>query len=85
MTEVEHTHGLVANAETAYDANRYAEIFPRVAGFLREARVDLGQTVKAGDVIAVMDSSEVSTTKSQYLTAHATLQLDEDSYGRTKI
>ncbi len=41
-TEVEHTHELIANAETAYDANRYAEIFPRVAGFLREARVDLG-------------------------------------------
>ncbi len=78
-TEVEHTHELVANAETAYDANRYAEIFPRVAGFLREARVDLGQTVKAGAVIAVMDSSEVSTTKTQYLTAHATLQLDDDS------
>ena len=83
-TEVEHTHGLAANAETAYDANRYAEIFPRVAGFLREARVDLGQTVKAGAVIAVMDSSEVSTTKTQYLTAHATLQLDDDSYRRTK-
>jgi membrane fusion protein, heavy metal efflux system len=82
--EVEHTHELVANAETAYDANRYAEIFPRVAGFLREARVDLGQKVNAGDVIAVIDSSEVSTTKTQYLTAHATVQLDEDSYLRTK-
>ena len=83
-TEIEHTHELIANAEMAYDANRYAEIFPRVAGFLREARVDLGQKVKAGAVIAVIDSSEVSTTKTQYLTAHATLQLDEDSYRRTK-
>jgi membrane fusion protein, heavy metal efflux system len=84
VIEDEHVHELVAPAETAYDANRYAEIFPRVAGFLREARVDLGQQVKAGDVIAVIDSSEVSTTKSQYLAAHATLQLDEDSYKRTK-
>ena len=84
VIEDEHAHELVAPAETAYDANRYAKIFPRVAGFLREARVDLGQTVKAGDVIAVIDSSEVSTTKTQYLTAHATLQLDEDSYKRTK-
>jgi membrane fusion protein, heavy metal efflux system len=84
VIEDEHAHELVAPAETAYDANRYAEIFPRVAGFLREARVDLGQEVKAVDVIAVIDSSEVSTTKSQYLTAHATLQLDEDSYKRTK-
>lgn len=83
-TEIEHTHELIANAETAYDANLYAEIFPRVAGFLREARVDLGQKVNAGAVIAVIDSSEVSTTKTQFLTAHATLQLDEDSYRRTK-
>ena len=84
VIEDEHAHELVAPAETAYDANRYAEIFPRVAGFRREARVDLGQEVKAGEVIAVIDSSEVSTTKSHYLTAHATLQLDEDSYERTK-
>jgi membrane fusion protein, heavy metal efflux system len=84
VTEVEHTHELVANAETAYDANRYAEVYPRVAGFLREARVDLGQRVKAADVIAVIDSSEVSATKAQYLSAHATLQLDEDGYKRTK-
>ncbi len=83
-TGIEHTHELIANAEMAYDANRYAEIFPRVAGFLCEARVDLGQKLKAGAVIAVMDSSEVSTTKTQYLTANATLQLDEDSYKRTK-
>lgn len=84
VTEVEHTHELVANAETAYDANRYAEVYPRVAGFLREARVDLGQRVKAGDVIAVIDSAEVSATKAQYLSAHAALQLDEDSYRRAK-
>src|SRR5262245_51150491 len=63
--EIEHTHELAANAETAYDANRYAEISPRVSGFLREARVDLGRNVKAGDVLAVVDSSEVSTAKSQ--------------------
>jgi cobalt-zinc-cadmium efflux system membrane fusion protein len=84
VVEVEHVHELAANAETAYDANRYAEIFPRVAGFLREARVDLGQRVRAGEVLAVVDSSEVSTAKTQYLTAHAAVQLDEDTYHRTK-
>lgn len=84
VIEEGHAHELVAPAESAYNANRYAEIFPRVAGFLREARVDLGEDVRASDVIAVIDSSEVSTTKSQYLSARATLQLDEDSYKRTK-
>ena len=71
VAEEEHVHELFAPAETAYDANRYAEITPRVAGFLREARVDLGQKVKAGEVLAVVDSAEVSTAKTQYLTAQA--------------
>jgi membrane fusion protein, heavy metal efflux system len=82
VTEEEHAHELSANAETAYDANRYAEINPRVAGYLREARVDLGQVVKAGEVIAVIDSAAVSTAKTQYLSAHAALRLAEDTYRR---
>ena len=84
VVEEEHAHELVAPAETAYDANRYAEVFPRVAGYLREARVDLGQKVRAGEVIAVVDSSEMSATKTQYLTAYVAVQLDEDTYRRTK-
>ena len=56
--EEEHAHTLVANAETAYDANRYADISPRVDGFLREVRVDLGRSVRPGEVLAVVDSSD---------------------------
>jgi membrane fusion protein, heavy metal efflux system len=84
VIEEEHAHELIANAETAYDANRYAEITARVAGFLREVRLDLGQRVKADEVLVVIDSSEVSTAKTQYLTSNAALGLDEDSYRRAK-
>lgn len=84
VVEVEHVHELKANSETTYDANRYAEIFPRVGGFLREAHVDLGHRVEAGTVLAVVDSPEVSSTKTQYLTANSTLHLDDDTYRRTK-
>ena len=66
---------LVANAETAYDANHYAEISPRVAGFIREVRVDLGQAVRQGDVLAVVDSAEVSAAKAQFLSSQAALKL----------
>jgi membrane fusion protein, heavy metal efflux system len=82
--ELEHTHELTANAETSYDANRYAEINPRVRGYVREARVDLGSAVKAGEILAVVDSSEVSTAKAQYLSAEANLKLANDSYRRIK-
>ncbi len=49
VREDRHAHFLKANAETAYDANGYTDISPRVAGYLREVRADLGQTVPAGD------------------------------------
>jgi cobalt-zinc-cadmium efflux system membrane fusion protein len=83
VREEEHAHELSANAETAYDANRYAEITPRVVGFLREARVDLGQAVEAGERIAVVDSAEVSTAKTLYLAGKDALKLAEEIHRRT--
>ncbi len=83
VREEHHAHFLKANAETAYDANRYAEISPRVAGYLREVRADLGQAVSAGEVLAVVDSSEVSAAKSQYLSSQAVLRLARENYDRT--
>ncbi|CAN5679014.1 hypothetical protein BH23PLA1_BH23PLA1_12210 [soil metagenome] len=79
-----HAHYLLANAETAYDANRYAEIRPRVSGFIREIKADLGQSVNAGEVLAVVDSPEVSTAKSQLLSSRAALRLAEDQYRRVR-
>src|SRR4051812_49085131 len=71
VTEERHAHRVTANAEAAYDANRYAEISPRVAGFLREVHADLGQAVRTGDLLAVVDSAEVGAAKTQYLSARA--------------
>jgi len=34
------------------DARRSAEVLPRVAGVLKEVRVDLGQIVHHGEVLA---------------------------------
>ncbi|GIW86346.1 MAG: hypothetical protein KatS3mg108_0670 [Isosphaeraceae bacterium] len=84
VAEEEHAHKLTANAETAYDANRYADITPRVTGFLREVRADLGKAVKQGEVLAVVDSAEVSAAKAQYITAQAAVGLAQVTYDRTK-
>jgi cobalt-zinc-cadmium efflux system membrane fusion protein len=78
-----HAHGLTCNAETAYDARRSAEVLPRVAGVLREVRVDLGQPVKKGDVLAVVDSAQVGAGKAQYLMARSALDLAQVTYDRT--
>ena len=79
-----HAHTLEANAEAAFDANRHAEVTPRVAGFLREARADLGKEVMAGEVLAVVDSSEVSSAKSRYIASQAALRLARAAYERTE-
>ena len=82
--EEEHAHTLIANAETAYDANHYADISPRVSGFIREVKVDLGQAVRQGDVLVVIDSAEVSAAKTQYLASQASLTLAQATAERTQ-
>lgn len=79
-----HIHTLEANAETAFNANRYADVSPRVAGFLSEVKVDLGQKVRAGEVLAVVDSPEVSAAKSRLISARASLVLAQTAYERTR-
>jgi cobalt-zinc-cadmium efflux system membrane fusion protein len=85
VTEEEHAHNLVATAETAYDANRYADITPRVTGFIRDVKADLGQRVKAGDTLCMIDSAEVSAAKTQFLSANASVRLAQATADRTQV
>ncbi len=80
---VRHAHSLSANAEAAYDSRRYATVSPRVAGFLREVRADLGRRVHRGDNLAVVDSAEISAARTQFLSARAALNLAEATHVRT--
>ena len=84
VVEETHAHRLLGNAETAYDANHYADVSPRVNGIVREVKVDLGQIVRQGQVIAVVDSSEVSAAKTQYLSSQASLTLAKATADRTQ-
>lgn len=79
-----HAHTLEATAETTFDMNRYADITPRVSGYLREVRADLGQVVKAGDILAVVDSPQISAAKSRYISTQAALRLAKADYERTR-
>ncbi len=76
---------LRANAEAAYDARRYAEIRPRVSGFLSEVKADLGDAVTKGEVLAVVDSAEVGAAKARYIAARASVDLAQATYERTKV
>jgi cobalt-zinc-cadmium efflux system membrane fusion protein len=79
----QHAHHLVCNAETAYDARHSAEILARVPGVLREVRADLGQVVCKADLLAVVDSAQIGTSKVQYHAARAAVELAQVTYDRT--
>lgn len=66
---------LLANAEVAFEETKYAVITPRVAGYLVDPKVDVGQAVARDEVIALIDSHEVAVAKSAYLSARAHLEL----------
>ncbi len=82
--EVEFTPELTAYAEVAYDGNRHAEIASRVSGVLKEVRLDAGAKVKAGAVLAVVDSAEVSAAKADFLAAREAFSLAEANSQRVE-
>ncbi|MCW5769972.1 MAG: efflux RND transporter periplasmic adaptor subunit, partial [Phycisphaeraceae bacterium] len=64
---------VTANAEVGYDMTRYAQVGSRAAGSVTMVRVQAGDRVKAGDLLALIDSAAVGTAKSEYLQAAAQL------------
>lgn len=50
--------GLDLPGEVRPDGNRLAHIVPRFPGIVREVRSNVGDSVKTGDVLAVIESSE---------------------------
>ena len=54
--------------EIAIDADHAAHIVPRAAGVVRKVLAKVGDTVKAGDTLAILDSAELGAAKILYLT-----------------
>lgn len=58
---------LTASAIVAYDESRIAHMAPRAPGHVYQVLRRLGQAVRRGDVIILVDSEEVGTAKAQFL------------------
>jgi cobalt-zinc-cadmium efflux system membrane fusion protein len=54
-------------AEVQFDPTRLTRVTPRAPGVVRETPIQLGDTVKAGDLLAVIDSPVLGQTKSRYI------------------
>lgn len=55
--------------EVVINADRLAHIVPPVSGVVREVRKNLGDRVRKGDVLAVLDSRDLADAKAAFLNA----------------
>ena len=63
---------------------RIAKVSVRLVGTVAELRKRLGDNVREGDVLAIIESREVADAKSQYLAARVAFDLQETLFNRSK-
>jgi membrane fusion protein, heavy metal efflux system len=68
----------------ALNADRRVHVVSRIPGIIQEIRKQLGDPVRAGEVMAVIDSRELADTKAAYLAARERLSLAETTFAREK-
>lgn len=68
----------------ALNAERRVHVVSRLPGIVQEIRKQLGDTVRAGDVMAVIDSRELADAKAAYLAARERVSLAETTFTREK-
>jgi cobalt-zinc-cadmium efflux system membrane fusion protein len=64
------------------NADRRADIIPRVSGAIQQVLKQLGDRVRAGEVMAVIDSRELADVKLAYLNARDRVPLAEVTFRR---
>lgn len=71
-----------ANGEIDYDQTRFARLAPRVPGTIWRVDAELGQRVKKGDVLALVDALEIGRIKAELMTAIALLDVRSKTLAR---
>ncbi len=68
--------------EIKLDQNRLAHVVPRFAGVVTAVYKNLGDSVRIGEVIAIVDSLELAEAKGQYIESVHRLELAQTSFIR---
>ncbi len=69
-------------AEIVLNADRVAHVVPRVAGIVREVRKNLGDEVRKGEVMAILESRDLADSKAAFLASLARVSLAEANFAR---
>jgi cobalt-zinc-cadmium efflux system membrane fusion protein len=73
-----------AFCETQYNLNALAKVTPLAHGVLVSVRKDVGNAVKAGDVLAELHSAEIAVAKAEFLSASVRADISGKAYEREK-
>lgn len=68
-----------------FDENKLAHVGPRTKGRVAEVRADLGATLVAGQVVAVLDSVELGRARADFLAKRSDLHVTEASLKREEL
>ena len=70
--------------EVSLDTTRVAHVVPRVPGIVRDITRQLGDTIQAGETLAVLESAALAEAKAAYLSKLQTLELAKVDLERTQ-
>lgn len=76
------TESISGNGEIRYDATRLANLSTRVPGTVAEVQGKIGDTVRKGDVLAVIDAMEVGRLKGELVKALVAEELAQKNVDR---
>ncbi len=68
--------------EVQVNGDRMAHVAPRVGGVVREVMVSLGDTVREGQLLAVLSSRELADAKASYLASAERLRMADSTFAR---
>jgi cobalt-zinc-cadmium efflux system membrane fusion protein len=71
---------VAANGELTYDPTRVARVSARVPGTVWRVEKNVGDSVRQGEVIALVEAAEVGRAKAEFLQAAAQLRLRETNF-----
>ena len=70
--------------EIRFDEDRTAHVVPRLGGVVESVEVNLGQTVKKGQLLAVIASQQISELRSEFAAAQRRAELARTTFERER-
>lgn len=75
---------LQLQGEIQFNQDRLAHVVPRLAGVVIKSAKNLGDPVKKGDLLAVLESRTLADLKSEHLSGQTRLELARETFEREK-